>query len=219
MRVLLFADTVLTEAGSGAARSVWLMLRWLSGAGHAVHAVTGGRFEQSPGLDAAAHNDLLGVPIARDTFGARPVARYDLHGVAITSVETVNAVITGPDPGADHLLAVYDRTRAQFRPDLVLTYGGHACVREAMRRARRVGTRTLFTVRGLGFDEPDLFAHADRILTNSAFMARRIGARTGVQADWLPSPIEWSAVQGPAETRGFVTIIDPAPHNTSPLTV
>ena len=213
MRILLIAHNAYVEHTNGAARSIRTILEWLHDGGHDCHAVTSGRFDQSPGLTVEAHHASLDIDMRRDTgSGPRAVVRYMLNGVAVIAVETRHADRFDPDPDGDRQFAAEIAAELAEAPDIVFTYGHHLLVHAGMKFAREQGARTIYTVRAWGYNRRSWFENADRVLVNSSFAARAYAARPGVLAAWLPSPFIWSEIEAPAEARGFVTFVNPAAH-------
>ena len=213
MRILLIAHNAYVEHTSGAARSVRTIMEWLSDAGHQCRAVTSGRFDQSPGATVEAVHDGLDIEIRREAgMGPRPVARYMLNGVSVTAVETRHAGRMDPDAEGDQQFAAAIAGELSESPDIVFAYGHHLLVHAGLKFAREQEARTIFTVRAWGYDQRSWYKNADRVLVNSTFAARRYAGRPGVRADALPSPFVWSEIRAPADTRGFVTFVNPAPH-------
>ena len=209
MRVLLIAHNAYVEPVSGAALSVRAIMEWLHDGGHTCHAVASGRFDQSPGLTAAAVHDTLGVPVER-TGGPRPVARFMLNGVSVAAVETDHALGNLFDRDGDAVFAAEIAAALRSRPDVVLAYGFHPAVHDGLATARRGGARTIYTVRGVGYDDPRWYQHADRVLMNTGFAARHFARTAGVFSATLPSPLVWREIEAPVETRGFVTFVNPS---------
>ncbi len=211
MRALLIAHNVYSEPTNGAARSVRTMMEWLAAAGHQCHAVGTGRFEQSPVATIAGHHDALPVPVTR-VPGPRDLVRYRLNGVQITAVESEHATRVSEDVTGTELFSGQIDLALQAQPELVLAYGSHPAVHAGLAAARAQGARTVFTVRGWGYDDPAFYAHADRVLFNSSTAAQHYARTACVQGDWLPSPLVWADIVAPEDTRGFVTFVNPSPH-------
>src|SRR5262249_27864106 len=71
------------------------------------------------------------------------------------------------EPPLDELLADLDlaeQVLERFRPDLLLTYGGHPVSLELMRRAQAGGIPVVFHLQNFGYDDRRGFAGASAIL-------------------------------------------------------
>ena len=88
-----------------------------------------------------------------------------------------------------------------FAPDLLLTYGSHPVVREALHRGRRRGVMTVFTLRNHGFDDRQWFHDVDHVFTTSPYLSDVYRQKIGLISTGIPSPIDWSEVLAPAEPR------------------
>jgi glycosyltransferase involved in cell wall biosynthesis len=110
---------------------------------------------------------------------------------------------------ADSALYLFDRILEHFAPDLLLTYGAHPVVQEAMSRAQRRGVMTLFTLRNRGYEQRHWFEHVDQVLTTSPYLSVYYREHIGLLSTGIPSPIDWSQVVAPTESRAFVTFVNP----------
>jgi len=112
---------------------------------------------------------------------------------------------------AEQFLYVLDDMLPEFQPDLLLTYGAHTVVQEAMRRARARSITTVFTVRNYGYEDRRYFEHVDHVFTCSPYLSDVYRQRIGLRSAGLESPIEWAEVEAPDEMRRFVTFVNPTP--------
>ena len=99
----------------------------------------------------------------------------------------------------------------------MIAYGGHPLVHHAMQHARAQGARTVFSLRAWGYEHRRWFAHADRVLATSPYLARAYHDRIGLHADGIPSPIDAAALLAPPEARSFATFVNPSPHKGAAL--
>ncbi len=219
MRILLASYNVHTEATSGAARSVRTMMEWLAEAGHACHVLSTATFEASPaGTVLAGHLASLGIiPCLRHVLGPCPVYDYAVAGVAVTTVATgTRPPATDPAETAQYLACFRDLLDL-FRPDRVLTYGGHPALQEALRIAQARGIATIVTLRAYGYEDPSWFRHADAVLTCSAFLSAHYASRIGLASTALPTPMVVADVVASQATHRCVTFVNPTPHKGAAL--
>ena len=211
MRLLLAVHNVYTEYASGAARSMRTIMTWLHAAGHECRVLSTARFESTRGAVLHPHLAELGItPQWREGRGPRGIGRYLRDGVDVTLLATRHHDLAAPDRAeGDQYLHAFDGILRDFRPDIVLSYGAHPVLHEALGWARASGARTVFSVRKHGYDAPQWYRNADHVLATSAYMAREIAEKAGVAAAALPSPINWAEVTGTEETRGFLTFVNP----------
>ena len=78
-------------------------------------------------------------------------------------------------------------------------------------RAAR-GITTAFAVRGFGYYDARYFEDVDHAFTCSHFLTDVYRDKLGLDSTPLEPPIDWSTVVAPAESRAFVTFVNPAPH-------
>lgn len=218
MRFLLAIDSVHTDHRSGAAVSMKTLMEWLAAAGHECRVLCSARFDGQP-EDADRHLKGLGVPVkrmppGRATGGSHwPVVRFSLRGVLTTMVLTQSQDPNRPDHTENKQViraceALYD----QFRPQVMVTYGGGPVVQEAMKRARNRDIATVFSLHNYGYEERSLFTNADHVLNCSPFLERYYAKKIGLRSTGIPVPITWSDVLASSDGRGFLTFINPAPH-------
>ncbi|MCL4203359.1 MAG: glycosyltransferase [Pirellulaceae bacterium] len=171
--ILVAIHNLYTEATSGAARSVRTMTEWLAAAGFPCRVL------------ATTRPDGLGIA---DSDFAENATKP-----AVTTLVTHHHRADQPDrEEASQYLALLDGTFEEFRPDVLLTYGAHPLVREVLRRARRRGVSTVFTVRNYGYEDRRWFEHVDHVLTNSPFLTRYYERAIGLRSTPIESPIAWS---------------------------
>jgi glycosyltransferase involved in cell wall biosynthesis len=214
VRVLLAIHNVYTEFTSGAARSVRSMLEWLAADGHACRVLSSAWFEATSGADLRSHLTQLGIaPRHRTAAAGCSLADYTLANVSVTAIETQHHTPNELNrEEARQFLVVFQEMLRQFRPDVVLTYGGHPVLIEALKAARARRATTVRTVRAYGYEDRAWFAHVDRVLTNSAYVAEHYRRSVGLRSTALPSPIIWSDILSAEDTRGFLTFVNPSLH-------
>ncbi len=213
MRVLLAIHNAYSDIVSGAARSVRTMLEWLRQDGHACAVLSTARFDKTATeARLRAHLQSLGIVAEwQAPAGACEVARYHLNGVAVTALDTRHNDSAAPDVAeATQFVGLFDAALRDARPDLVMAYGGHPLVRLVLERAQAAGVATVFTLRSYGYERPEFFRHASRVLTTSPYLSRHYAAQIGLVSTGLASPIARADVLGEAETRGFLTFVNPS---------
>src|SRR5262245_19703116 len=146
-----------------------ILMNWLADAGHECRVLATARFDSRPPDDLQAHLDALGVPLTRkppapafvrsinkprNTIVGRPTVHYTLAGVPVTMMMTRHNEASHPYrfESAQYLFLA-DQILAEFKPDLLLSYGPHPVLRETMRRARASGATTVFTLRNHGYED------------------------------------------------------------------
>jgi glycosyltransferase involved in cell wall biosynthesis len=113
---------------------------------------------------------------------------------------------------SEQFLFLLDRDLRDFTPDVVLSYGGHPVVPEAMRCSRAGGAVTVFTLRNHGYEDRRHYENVDHVFTTSPYLSEQYRRTIGLASTGIPSPIDWSEVLAPEAERRFVTFVNPSAH-------
>lgn len=232
MRIMLAIHNAYTDHTSGAAQSMRIILEWLGAAGHEVRVLCTGRFDASAPDHLEAHLGEQQITFTREApspaflqliephsgFPGRESFDFTLNGVPVTMIAT-RGLLDTPDDRLEsaQFLFQLDDGLTTFAPDVLLTYGGHPAVQQAMRLARERGVRTVFSLRSLGYDDRRYFEHVDHVLTASPYLSRVYRERIGLRSQGIDSPLDWAAIDAPTEARRFVTFVNPSPKKGSLL--
>jgi glycosyltransferase involved in cell wall biosynthesis len=111
------------------------------------------------------------------------------------------------------LLAEFDRTIRDFRPQVLLTYGGDAVAREMIRCAEgnrqwavgsrvKDGIKIVFWLHNFAYQDRELFRDVDRVIVPSEFSRQWYRERLGLECDVLPYAIDWERVVRGQESEG-----------------
>src|SRR5262249_52432080 len=149
-----------TDHTSGAAHSMRILMQWLRDAGHEVSVLCTARFDARPPSNIVQHLADHGLNARRipppkafarssrrmSNLGpGRPAFEFTLHGVFVGMLWTSARPNTPADQfEADQFLFLLEQQLAQEAPDVLLSYGAHPVVYEAMRRARAKRIRTVY---------------------------------------------------------------------------
>jgi glycosyltransferase involved in cell wall biosynthesis len=118
---------------------------------------------------------------------------------------------------AEQFLFLLDNVLRESKPDVLLTYGGHMVLQEAMRRARARGALCVFSLRNFGYEDRRYFQYVDQVFTTSPYVSDVYRQQIGLRSTGIESPIEWSEVEAPEDLRRFVTFVNPSPAKGSLL--
>ena len=216
---LLFASVHgYVDPSSGAALATRDLLELLAERGVDCRALSTGvlDFDRETPLESVL--DPLGVPYqrARARLGGGDEADvFDLvlNGVRATLLRTASSrPERSPDPRESRaLLDLAEQVFDRFRPQVLLTYGGHPVSGELMRRARRQGIRVVFHLHNFAYDDRRAFAHADAVLVPSGYARRLYARRLGLEATAIPYPLRPERVVAPDPEPRFATFINPQP--------
>ena len=91
---------------------------------------------------------------------AAEVIDLSVNRVRVTLVPTVSSrAERSPDPRESAIfLELAEQVFDRFRPDLLLTYGGHPASLELMRRAQQRGIAVVFHLHNFGYNDCRAFA-------------------------------------------------------------
>lgn len=231
MRVLFTAQDAYTDYINGAARAARTLLEWLGDSGHECAALCTAHLVSlvPENTDINANLASLGITPDRqpppEQFIAYLQSRgrkqecldtvgFTLNGVPVTMLMTQHSSLTDPPDRLEFEQFIYnfDTICAELRPDLVISYGGHPVVQEALRRAQSQGITTLFWLHNGQLADERLFRHVDQVLTVSSYIANHYRDAIGIDSETLPPPPHYAEVLAPADNRNFVTFVNPAPH-------
>jgi glycosyltransferase involved in cell wall biosynthesis len=202
-------------------------MKWLREGGHECRVLGTARFDARPPDDFDAHLTELGVPLRRapapkafvrsvrkpaNVVVGRPTVDFLLDDVPVTTLVT-RAQRGSPAERyeLEQFLFHLEDAFHQFRPDVLVTYGGHPLVQETMSRARRRGVRSVFALHNTGYEDRKYFEHVDSVLTCSAYLSGLYREALGLRSTGIDSPIDWEEVLAPEEMRRYVTLVNPLP--------
>jgi len=226
MRVLLAIHNAYTDATSGAAHSMRILMQWLSDGGHECRVLGTARFDAKPPDSIDDHLAALDVPLQRtppskifkrsvrkpaNAVVGRPTVDFTLEGVPVTMLLT--KAITGSPAErfeVEQFLFLLEERFRQFAPDVLLTYGGHPVVQESLRRAHERGAVCVFSLRNRGYEDRTFFRHVDHVFTTSPYLSEMYRQKIGLRSTGIESPIEWAEVEAPLDMRKFVTFVNPS---------
>ena len=226
MRILLAIHNAYTDSTSGAAHSMRILMQWLNEGGHDCRVLSTARFDARPPDDLDRYLAELDVPLRRSppskTFVrsvrkpanmvvGRPTVDFTLEGVPVTMLLTRAQLASEAERfECEQFLFLLEAAFHQFKPDVLVTYGGHPVVQEAMNRAQRRAVLTVFTLRNYGYEDRLYFKHVDHVFTCSPYLSEVYRQAIGLCSAGIESPIEWSEVEAPEEMRRFVTFVNPS---------
>ncbi|QEH32073.1 GDP-mannose-dependent alpha-(1-2)-phosphatidylinositol mannosyltransferase [Aquisphaera giovannonii] len=218
MRLLFSSIHCLLDPSSGAAIATRELLELLASRGAECRALTAGvlDYEKETTVDDALAT--LGLPAPRsaaDLGGGRSAEVVDLEagGVRCTILPTRSSrAERSPDREESAVfLDLATQVLERFRPDALLTYGGHPAGLELMRRARARGVRVAFHLHNFGYRDRRDFQHADVVIFPSEFSRRHHARLLGLDGPAIPYPIDLPRVIVPESNRDprYVTFVNP----------
>ena len=217
MRLLFASIHSYLDPSSGAASvrgNCWSCLPlggWIAGlcAGVLDH-------EQETTLDDVLGS--LGLPANRlqaELSSGRSAEVMDLsvNGVRVTLMPTASSrAERSPDRQEGEIfLNLGEQVLDRFRPDVLLTYGGHPASLELMRRARARGIAVVFHLHNFGYHDRSAFVNASAIIFPSEYSRRYHARLLGVDGPVIPDPIPLDRIVAENPEPTYVTFINPQP--------
>jgi glycosyltransferase involved in cell wall biosynthesis len=216
---LLFASVHgYLDPSSGAALATRDILELLAARGVDCRALCCGLLDYEHETPPGAVLDPLGVPYDRAAAalaggGSADVIDLTLGGVRVTLLPTASSRADRAPNAAESraFLDLADQVLARFRPQVVLTYGGHPANLALMARARRRGAAVVFHLHNFAYDDRAAFADAAAVLVPSEYARRFYARRLGLESTAIPYPLraEWVVAADP-EPR-YLTFVNPQP--------
>jgi glycosyltransferase involved in cell wall biosynthesis len=216
---LLFASIhSYLDPSSGAALATRELLELLAARGWDCRALTCGVLDyqnETPLEDVLATIERPASPTgaALTLGGQAEVFDLEVDRVRVTLLPTSSSrADKAPNPreGAmyiDLATTVLDR----FRPEILLTYGGHPVSRSLMIKARAKGIAVVFCVHNFGYNDRRGFEDVDAIIFPSEYSRRLYARRVGIDGVAIPNPIRLNRVIADNPEPKYVTFVNPQP--------
>jgi glycosyltransferase involved in cell wall biosynthesis len=215
-RVLFCSYHGLLDPASGAALATFDLLRLLAARGWVCGAVCGPhRDDPDPG-SAADHLCRQGYTFESRTAqsGALSFAVHHVSAAGLPVTVFDPAVRRSAEPSVDEEAAfvpLVEQVCEKFRPDLLLTYGGHRLARRVMNEARRRGIKVVFALHNFEYRGADLFRLVDAVFVPTEFARRTYQQELGIDSTPLPGPFDWDRIVCDQIERRFLTYVNPRP--------
>jgi hypothetical protein len=97
----------------------------------------------------------------------------------------------------------------RFRPDVLLTYGGHRVSLELMRQARKRGIAVVFHLHNFGYRVRSAFADTSAIIFPSEYSRSHHAKLLGLDGPVIPDSIPLDRVVAENPELEYVTIVNP----------
>ncbi|HEY8503608.1 MAG TPA: glycosyltransferase, partial [Gemmataceae bacterium] len=206
------------DPSSGAALFVRDLFEDLAARGWNCRAVCGPQldFERPRAIPEILREHGLGYALRDCTLpdGRRcELYEFTLGGVPVTQYCPATFEPHRPPAQAEGVpfLDLFARACEQFRPDVVLTYGGHPAGPHLIRRAKRRGRKVLFCLLNFAYPDPSFLRGADALWVPSEFARRRYREMTGLEAEAVPWPWDHRRAIAERVEGRFVTFVNPQP--------
>jgi Glycosyl transferase 4-like domain len=154
------------------------------------------------------------------TGRAAEVVDLVVNGVRVTVMPTASSrAERSPDTReAAVFLELADQVFDRFRPDVLLTYGGHPASLELMGRARQRGIAVLFHLHNFGCSEPKesdskndrrAFADFSTVIFPSEYSRSYHARLLGLDGPVIPDPIPLDRIAVDNPEPPYVTFVNP----------
>jgi glycosyltransferase involved in cell wall biosynthesis len=214
---ILFASTHgYIDPSSGAAICTRDILELLAAAGHDCRVLSAGVLDYDRPTPLSAVLEPVGLADQRATAqlsNGRAIDVYDFthQRVRATLVPTASSR-ANEAPAREEGAAWLDlgvQVLERFRPDVVLTYGGHPASLELMKRARQRGIPVVFHMHNMAYDDRRALADASVLLFPSEFARRHYRKVLGRDGPVLPDPLRPERVVAEDPDPTYVTFVNP----------
>jgi glycosyltransferase involved in cell wall biosynthesis len=216
-RLLFCSYHSYLDPSSGAALATRDLLELLTSAGWPCAVLTGPDLDYEQGSSLESLLRAQNIPFQfrpGPAFGADcTLYHYVRNGVAVHLFGAADArPRQEPAPSAARaFLSLFEHVRQQFRPDLLLTYGGHAVARQLMAEAHRHGVRVVFALHNFAYADAELFRPVAGVLVPSQAAREHYQHTLGIDSTVLPGPWNWEQVRCPARQPQHVVFVNPQP--------
>lgn len=212
LRVLLVLPELPQSPTSGAARSLTTICEILASAGLAVRCLAVTATELAGKLNVKKHLQALGVRLRASGQRRNRELVFNSGGIdfRLLQVGEHSPATWNPEHGAQFDL-LFDDELANFRPDIVFTYGGSERDRQRRRRAREHGAKLVLGLRNDTYLSPSHLDDIDAILTPSRYLSNLYREALGIESTPLPPPMQLEQVLAENHESIFLTMINPSP--------
>lgn len=160
--------------------------------------------------------DGLGVEVRRSRASlsggdTADVYDLDLGGVRVTLLPTASSRIEHSPDRAESVafLDMADQILERFRPQVLLTYGGHPANLELMARARRRGIAVVFYLHNFAYDSALAFRDASGVLVPTDYCRRFYARRIGLECTTIPYPFYPPRILVEDRDPKYLTFVNP----------
>jgi len=185
-RILFGSPHCLIDWSSGAAIATMDTLQILSSRGLNCRAFCASKLDRGEG------SSEWGVG-SRKPEGKLQIFRHRL--VPVTVFRTLSTRIEHWASGeSETLLAAFDQMCGEFRPDVLLTYGGHPVAQAMMRLARQRRIAVGFVLHNQAYDNVRVFEYVDHLIVPSQFAREHYRRSLRLECQVLANAVDWGRV-------------------------
>ena len=215
-RLLFVSVHSYLDLSSGAALATRDLLELLAARGWDCRALACGVLdydEETPLEDVLAAMDRpfsrAGAELSRG--GEAEVFDLEVNGVRVTLLPTAySRANKAPSPReAAIFLDLADQALERFKPDAVLTYGGHPVSLELMNRARARAIPVVFHLHNFSYGDRRGFDDVSALLVPTEYARRLYTRRLGLDCTQIPLPLNQERVIASLPEPRYVTFVNP----------
>lgn len=218
LRILFASTHGYIDPSSGAALTTRDFLELLAARGHDCRVISTGvlDYEDERRLDEVLSSLEISAQRSAAVLDAQTVVDvFDVtwNGVRVTLLPTASS---HADKSPDYAeggawLQLAEQALDRFRPDALLTYGGHPAGLELMRRARTRGIRVVFHVHNFAYTDRRAFVDAASVWFPSEYTRRFYKQRVGIEGVVVPDLLRRERVVSEDPAPRYVTFVNPQP--------
>jgi glycosyltransferase involved in cell wall biosynthesis len=216
---LLFASVhSYIDPSSGAALATRELLELLAVRGWDCRALACGvlDYQDNTPLEdvlAAIERPASRAGAALSLGGEAEVFDFELDGVRATLLPTAfSRAERAPNPReAAIFIDLAEQVLDRFKPEILLTYGGHPACLELMRRARAKGIAAVFHLHNFGYGDRRGFGDVSAVIFPSEYSRRHYRRTVGLDGPIIPDPIRLDKVIAEDREPKYATFINPQP--------
>ena len=147
------------------------------------------------------------------TGRAAEVIDLGINGVRVTLMPTASSrAERSPDPRESAIfLELAEQVFDRFRPDVLLTYGGHPASLELMWWARLGGIAFVFHLHNFGYNDRRAFADVSAVIFPSEYSRRHHARLLDLDGPVTPDPIPFDRILAADSEPKYATFINPQP--------
>jgi len=220
MKILFISQTCYLDTYNGASVATRALLEGLARRGWPVAAVCSTVFEgqreldplQWPvGLDLATESiSIPPGPFTPQGGGWRALRRV-IRGVDVLIHRSPSSRPHQPDEcEAREFLKLYEVFQEEFRPDVVLSFGGDSLAAGARRLARTGGVASVFALHNFSYRDNASFTDTDAIIAPSRFAAAYYSKILRRECRALSNLVDLARVRADRRDPRYVTFVNPS---------
>ena len=220
-RILFVSHTCYFDTNNGASIASRSLMECLSRQGFTVAAMSGTVLESSQELDAGDWLAEQGATVEHglvqfSSSTAKVPVRAQRHvivcshkacGSCCTRVQR-QRLMSPTMPSAVSFLGCY-RALVEFRPDVVVSFGGDALAAGVRHSARAKGAAVVFVLHNLSYRSREPFQEVDAVIVASRFAAAYYRKTLGIECKTIPNLIDFDRVRPVAPDPRYVTFVNP----------